>query len=60
MVIYGPDGQPFPIFVELANLRQHPEQERDQEKQRAERLAARLHELGVDPDDMASTPGEGE
>lgn len=41
--IYGPDGRPFRTYVELA-------EERDAERERAERLAARLRELGVDPD----------
>jgi Uma2 family endonuclease len=59
-----PDGRPFLSFVELGELqrqtleeaeqeRQRAEQERqraEQERQRAERLAARLRELGVDPD----------
>lgn len=39
LVIYRPDGRPFLTYVELA--RRHD---------RAERLAARLRELGVDPD----------
>jgi hypothetical protein len=33
--------------------RQQAEQERDQERQRAERLAARLREMGIDPETMA-------
>ncbi|MGC8641927.1 MAG: Uma2 family endonuclease, partial [Isosphaeraceae bacterium] len=41
--IIGPDGQPFPSHQELMD---HAEAER----QRAERLAARLRELGIEPD----------
>lgn len=43
--IYGPQGDRFLTSVELA-------QQRDQAQQRAERLAARLRELGVDPDSV--------
>lgn len=43
MIIYRPDGRRFPTIVELDNQREEAEQ-------RAERLAARLRELGVDPD----------
>jgi Uma2 family endonuclease len=45
LVIYRPDGARFLTFVEL-------EQAREQERARAERLAARLRELGVDPDQL--------
>lgn len=41
--LYRPDGQPFKRYVELAR-------ELDAERERAERLAARLRELGVEPD----------
>jgi Uma2 family endonuclease len=57
MVIYRPDGQRFLTFVELGTLaeqeKQRAEQEKqraEQEKQRADRLAAKLRELGWDPD----------
>jgi hypothetical protein len=62
--IIGPDGQPFLTYVELVEQReaerQRAEAERlraeaadqraEAERQRAERLAARLRELGVEPD----------
>jgi Uma2 family endonuclease len=41
--IYRPDGRPFATYVELA-------EQAEQERERAERLAARLKELGIDPD----------
>ncbi len=41
--MYWPDGRPFVSFVEL-------QAQAEQERQRAERLAARLHELGIDPE----------
>lgn len=59
LTIYGPEGDRFLTPVELAQQRdrerQRAEQERqraDQEQQRADRLAARLRELGVDPDEI--------
>lgn len=64
MILYRPDGRRFLTFSELEAERQRVEQERqraeqardraeaerDEARQRAERLAARLRELGVDPD----------
>jgi Uma2 family endonuclease len=64
LVIYRPDGQRFLSPIELdaqsAQEKQRAEQEKqraeqekqraEQEKQRAERLAARLRELGEDPE----------
>lgn len=55
--IFTPDEQPFLTVVEINALRQKAEQaqllaeqECDQQRQRAEQLAAKLRELGVDPD----------
>jgi hypothetical protein len=45
-----PDGRPFLSFVELGELQRQTLEEAEQERQRAERLAARLRELGIDPD----------
>ena len=57
LVLYHPDGERFLTFVELIaqreQARQNAEQARqnaEQARQRAERLAARLRELGVDPE----------
>jgi Uma2 family endonuclease len=41
--IFGPDGKPFATYLEMAA-------QREAERQRADRLAARLRELGVEPD----------
>jgi Uma2 family endonuclease len=41
--IHGPDGRPFATYLELI-------EQREAEHQRAERLAAKLRELGVEPD----------
>lgn len=57
VALYRPDGTRFLSYVELGTVaeqeRQRADQEQrraEQERQRAERLAARLRELGVDPD----------
>ena len=44
MTIRYPDGRPFLTFQELG-------EERDRERARADRLAAKLRELGIDPDE---------
>lgn len=43
--IYRPDGQKFASYVEL-------EAQRQQAEQKAERLAAKLRELGMNPEDL--------
>ena len=44
-----PDGRPFLEFAELGKRIDAITQERDREHERAERFAAKLRELGVDP-----------
>ena len=41
--IFGPDGRPFATYVELVQQMEH-------ERQRADRLAAQLRALGVEPE----------
>lgn len=55
--LYGPNGQPFKTYLDLARERDEAQHERDElsrqrdaERERAERLAARLRELGVEPE----------
>ena len=55
--MFRPDGEPFKTMLELENERTRLEDERDSalrqaeaERQRAERLAAKLRELGLNPD----------
>jgi len=48
--IYGPDGRPFATYVELVQQRDRARLEGEKQHQRAERLAAQLRTLGVDPD----------
>jgi Uma2 family endonuclease len=57
LTIYGPDGRPFATYVELAQqrdelARQRDElaRQRDDERRHAERLAAQLRALGVEPE----------
>lgn len=49
LAIYWPDGQAFVDFVELERQRSEERQRANEEYQRSERLAQRLHELGIDP-----------
>lgn len=49
--VYGPDGERFATYVELMAQREHEQERAEQEHQRAERLAARLRALGVDPEE---------
>jgi Uma2 family endonuclease len=42
--LYRPDGERFATYVELL-------EQREQERQRAERMAARLRALGIDPEE---------
>jgi Uma2 family endonuclease len=48
--IFGPDGRPFASYVELAAQRDQERQEKEQARQRAERLAAQLRALGAEPE----------
>ncbi|QJW93024.1 Uma2 family endonuclease [Frigoriglobus tundricola] len=50
VAVFRPDGSPFLSFVDLGALQQKTEESLTHERQRAARLAARLRELGVDPD----------
>lgn len=50
LCLYGPDGRPFKSYVELARERDELSRERDAERERANRLAAKLCELGIEPE----------
>ena len=52
LTIYAPNGDPFLTPVELAQQRDRARQQVEEERQRADRLAARLRELGIDPDEI--------
>lgn len=48
--LYHPDGRRFLSFAALSLRRDDAEQRADAERRRADRLAARLRALGIDPD----------
>jgi Uma2 family endonuclease len=48
--LHYPDGRPFLSFVELGETADRERRRADQERQRADKLAAKLRELGVDPE----------
>jgi Uma2 family endonuclease len=50
LTIVGPDGRPFLTYVELFEDREAQRQRAEAESQRADRLAARLRELGLEPE----------
>jgi Uma2 family endonuclease len=50
LIITGPDGKRFLSYAELAQQRALAERRAAELAERAERLAARLRELGVEPD----------
>jgi len=64
--LYRPDGEKFATYVELATLReqeklakeqaqqqlQQSQQQLEQEKVRSQQLAAKLRELGINPDEL--------
>ncbi|MBY0461521.1 MAG: Uma2 family endonuclease [Gemmataceae bacterium] len=59
VAIFRPDGRRFLSYVELGALQQETEarattaeHQAEEARQKAERLAARLRELGVDPDNV--------
>ena len=50
VVLYTPDGQPFLSTVEMNERMKLTEQTLQQERQRAEKLAAYLRSQGINPD----------
>ena len=50
MLIYRPDGSKFLSFTELDEQRRLAEQKAEMAEQKVDRLAAKLRELGIDPD----------
>ncbi len=50
--LYRPDGQKFATYVELDRQREVAIARAEQEAQRAERLAAKLRELEIDPETL--------
>ena len=52
LVVYGPDDKQFITWLEHANQSRQSVQEAEEERQRAERFATKLRELGINPDDL--------
>lgn len=52
--IYGPDGEPFVSLTDARQARNEAKQERDSARAKAERLAAQLKAVGVEPDEDES------
>jgi Uma2 family endonuclease len=52
LVVYYPDDRPFSSFLELDRLRQQAQQQLQQSQQEVEKLAAKLRELGIDPNSL--------
>jgi Uma2 family endonuclease len=50
LTIYHPNGEPFLTLAELNERRLNAEQRANTAEQRANRLAAKLRELGIEPD----------
>jgi Uma2 family endonuclease len=50
--IYRPDGQKFLSYLELEEQKQLAQEQAERETQRAEKLAAKLRELNIDPDSI--------
>ena len=50
LTIIGPDGKPFATYLEVIAQRDVERRRADAQQQRADRLAARLRALGVEPD----------
>lgn len=46
--LIGPDGAPFLTYIEVARQRDEVVRQRDTERARADRLAARLREFGIE------------
>lgn len=50
MVVERPDGSTFESFNELADRVREEKERTQRERERADRMAAKLRALGVDPD----------
>jgi len=52
LLLYRPDGQLFLTYLELAAQRDEQRRRAEHEKQLKEKYATKLHELGIDPDQL--------
>ena len=49
--LQGPDGKRFSTYLELVEHWEQAQQRADLAQQRADRMAAKLKSLGIDPED---------
>jgi Uma2 family endonuclease len=52
VALFRPDGRPFESFVDVAHERDEQRRRAEESERRAERLAGKLREIGVDPDSL--------
>jgi len=50
--IYRPDGEKFLFYVELERRREKEKEGKELAQQRAEKLAAKLRKMGINPDEV--------
>ena len=50
--IYQPDGTKFATYLELVEQNQQAQQQLEEERQRSKKLADKLKELGINPEDL--------
>ncbi|MCU0546703.1 MAG: Uma2 family endonuclease [Oscillatoriaceae cyanobacterium Prado104] len=50
--IYQPDGQKFLSYVELSRQKELAQQQMELAQQKADRLSAKLREMGINPDEL--------
>ncbi|MDW8322111.1 MAG: Uma2 family endonuclease, partial [Armatimonadota bacterium] len=50
--LHLPNGRKMLSFMEIAQIAERAQREAEAERQRAERLAAKLRELGIDPEQV--------
>ncbi|WP_431192611.1 Uma2 family endonuclease [Stenomitos frigidus] len=50
--IYRPDGKKFATYLELIEQNQQAQQQLEQERQRSDKLSAKLKELGINPEEL--------
>jgi Uma2 family endonuclease len=52
LMIYYPNGEPFRTMLEMTQQAEEEKQRADEQKQRNEKLAAKLRDLGINPDSL--------
>lgn len=52
LILYYPNGEPFMSYLEIAQRLKESQNQLDLERQRAEKLATKLRELGINPEEL--------